>query len=136
VGDYQTQRTAPVIGWKSPITGAVNVSFSLTDLDGGGYTDDNTTAQFYGVEYYLWNGNTSITSGYMPNGQTTGTLTASNLSVSAGGMIYLMVSPYIHNWSADTAVTFTVTQTPEPAAMTLLAAGAIAMLLYAWQKRR
>ena len=62
-----------VIGWKSPIAGAVYVTFSLTDLQPTGLAGSD------GVGYQLFKdaGATPLASGTMTNGGGTGTIAVS-----------------------------------------------------------
>ena len=130
--------SAAVIGWNSPITGNVAVSFSLTDLDAGANgPGDHPT--YDGVTYNLFRAGdtTALSSGYVANGGASGTIDVSNVAVSAGTMLYLQIGPgTINHWYDTTGVSFTVTQTPEPSTIVILLTGVIGLLAYAWRKRK
>jgi hypothetical protein len=117
------------IGWQSPITGVVDLSYSLA-------APANANAS--GMHYWVLQGTTPLAQGDIFASQATGTLTISHLSVAAGDKLYLRegskdagVAGYY-----DTTFTMTVTSVPEPSAIILLAGGLIGLLAYAWRKRK
>jgi hypothetical protein len=124
-------RTADV-AWKSPITGKVDASFSVTDR--------NTAYHpvFDGVTYWLFKGgnSTALSQGVMADAGTTGTITVPNITVASGDMLYLQIGPGA-NCSADlTGINFTVSEVPEPAEMALVISALFSLMAYAWRKRK
>jgi hypothetical protein len=116
------------IGWKSPTTGKVNVSYSLTmpNIEG---QDTN------GIEYWLLQGATELGHGILAKGETSGMVTASNISVASGDMVYLRVGNNGASGYDDTRFTMTVTSVPEPGTLIMIAIGMSALLAYVWRKR-
>ncbi len=131
-GELTDFRTAD-IGWKSPITGKVDASFSVTD--------QNTVyhPSFDGVTYWLFKSgsSTALSQGVMADAGTTGTITVPNITVASGDMLYLQIGPGA-NCSADlTGISFSVTQSvPEPAVLTLVGSALFCLVAYAWRKRK
>lgn len=120
-----------VIGWKSPINGMVNVSFSVTDLSTGNlYPSD-------GVSYNLFRsgGTTPLVSGTIDDGGATGTIRVNSLAVAGDDMLYLQIGARSTMYYDLTGVTFTVTAVPEPATMAMLWYSLLGLLAYAWRKR-
>ena len=130
-------RVSPVLAWKSPITGAVNVSFLLTDLDANvGLGND-------GFSYHLFKSgvSTALSSGLVDNDGNSGTITVDNIAVSNDDMLYLQIGCGTGmgetSWAGDlTEAVFEITSVPEPTAITLLMTGLIGLLCYAWRKRK
>lgn len=131
---------AAVIGWNSPITGTVDASFSVFDMDlGANGAGDWPGVPYDGVGYNLFKVGdvTPLATGYVVNGGTSGTINVSGISVTAGDMLYLQVDPSAaNNWYDYTGATFTISEVPEPSTMILLSCGLISLLAYAWRKRR
>lgn len=95
------------IGWLSPMTGKVNVDFSVTDRNGGGGD---------GVEYWLYKSGVAADSylykGAVDNGEdwTSGPISIDDISVDLGDMLYLRVGARdTYNYDL-TGVNFVVTQ--------------------------
>lgn len=118
-----------VVAWKSPITGIVDVSLSVSSLADGEGAD--------GVGYALYQqGNeTALKSGLLDPLASSGTLMQSGLAVSTGDMLYLHVAPRGSNAYDFSGITFSVSQVPEPGAMMLLICGVGGLLAYAWRRR-
>jgi hypothetical protein len=123
---------AAVIGWKSPITGHVSATFSLTDRNAS--SND-------GVRYWLYKGGDADSNylefGTVAEGGTSGTVVHSNIAVTTGDMLYLRVDP-LGSYVCDlTGATFSVSSpTPEPGVLVLLGTALAGLLAYAWRKRR
>jgi len=129
-----TTSSAAVIGWKSPITGNVDVSFLVTDRNAGANgPGDWPLVPYDGVTYNLFRKGdvTALSSGYVVNGYNSGTINVSNVAVSPGTMLYLQIGSAVDNhWYDLTGVNLTITQVvPEPAAAMLLLAGCAAGLI-------
>lgn len=128
------------IGWNSPITGSVDASFSVFDLDvGANGAGDHPSVPYDGIGYNLFKGGdaTPLATGYVVNGGTSGTISVTGISVAAGDMLYLQVGDgTANNWYDYSGATFTVSEVPEPSTMILLSCGLISLLAYAWRKRR
>jgi hypothetical protein len=129
--DAQYTRAA-AIAWKSPVTGLVSASFSVTDRN---------PANGDGVRYWLYkggaDGNDWLEKGSVANGGDSGTIVQNNISVAVGDMLYLRVDPNSAYYCDLTGVTFSVSSSvPEPSAMVILGTALIGPLAYAWRKRR
>lgn len=74
------------IGWKSPISGVVDVTFSEADLWAAGGD---------GVGYWLFKQGsaTPLASGGINDGGNSGVITVNNVSVASGDMLYLQIDP-------------------------------------------
>lgn len=122
---------ATVIGWKSPIAGVVNASFSVADRN---------PANGDGVRYWLYKGGAAdsawLEKGSVANGGDSGTIVHNSISVSTGDMLYLRVDPNAAYYCDLTGVTFSVTSVPEPSTVVLLFTTVAGLLAYAWRKRR
>ncbi len=123
---------AAVIGWKSPVDGVVNASFSVTDRNGSPGND--------GVRYWLYKGGTDdsayLEQGNLAEGGASGTIVHNNISVAMGDMLYLRVDPNGGYYCDLTGVTFSVSEVPEPNAIVLVLSGILGLVCYAWRKRR
>lgn len=120
------------IGWLSPITGVVNVDFSVTDLNVGDVAVDD------GVSYFLFKAaeTTPLASGTIDRGGATGTISVTDVSIATGEILYLQIGSNARFDCDLTGVAFTVTAVPEPASLILAGCGAIGLLAYAWRKRK
>ena len=130
---------ASTIGWKSPVTGLVNVSFSLTDRWPNATTD--------GVEYWLFKSGSATalandilldvgTGTQGQAGNTTGIMSINNVAVASGDMLYLQVGPRGRYNNDLVGFNFTVSEVPEPGTLTLILCGLSGLLAYAWRKLR
>jgi hypothetical protein len=73
-----------IVGWKSPITGLVNVAGNFSDLDPNCGN---------GVIWSVDKGSSTLTRGTIPNGGPAQTFSLSGISVSAGQVLYFVVDP-------------------------------------------
>ena len=124
-----------VFAWQSPISGNVDVSFSITDALVQPENGDN------GVSYCLFKqGDTTAwtgSSGTINVGGSSGTIKLEDIAVSIGTKLYLQIGPRSGSMDADsTGVSFTVTSIPEPGTLSLLGIGLVGLFAYAWRKRR
>ena len=117
------------IGWMSPITGKVDVSYSLTMPNIVGQTTN-------GIETGCFRARPSWAMASSPRVKRTGSLIAPNLSVEPGDMLYLRIGDNGGYGYDDTRFTMTVTSVPEPTAVVLLATGLLGLLAYAWKKQK
>lgn len=130
---------APVIAWKSPGAGTVNVSFAVQELSG---VSDSTTIPRDGLDIHLFQqGNpTELAGGYLPGAGSIPLTTITGLSVTPGQMLYLQAGPgTVNHWYDWAAVQFTVTgdvSVPEPSTLVMLTCGVLSLLAYAWRKRK
>ncbi len=123
---------AAVIGWKSPLTGTVNVdySFSITKLVEGEIT------------YALYREGDEVGLPLESGTRTTSSGTIEGtVSIAYGKMLYLQLGPSYAGggndfWYDDSVVTFTVSGIPEPSSLMLMASGIIGLLAYAWRKHK
>jgi len=125
--------SAVAIGWKSGLAGTVNVnySFSITSLqDGNGTT----------YALYAEGADSALKSGTITTGGASGTISGST-SIAYGKMLYLQLGPNFKGGTTDyfsdySAITFSVSQVPEPSSIALLSMTALSLLCYAWRKRK
>jgi hypothetical protein len=89
-----------IIGWKSPITGLVDVTGFFSDLDPTGAT---------GVIWSVDKGGQRLTSGTIDNGGPPQTFTLVRVSVSAGQVLYFTVNPNRDDTSDTTGVDVKIT---------------------------
>jgi hypothetical protein len=117
------------VGWKSPISGFVDVDFSLLDLN---------AAEGDGQAWYLFKsgGATALSLGTIDNGGNTGLLHVSRVPVATGDMLYLQIGCRADFVGDLTGVQYTVTQVPEPGVLAMLGCAAMGLLAYAWRKGR
>lgn len=113
------------IAWKSPITGTVDVSFSVSNLV--------TPVGYDGVEYWLQKyGVPALRHALVAEGGTSGIITVSNVAVTSGEMLYLAIGPGPAQSSPNdyVGVTFSITESPvpEPTTIALLALGGLLVL--------
>lgn len=113
------------IAWKSPITGTVDVSFSVSNLV--------TPVGYDGIEYWLQKyGVPALRHARVSEGGTSGIITVSNVAMTSGEMLYLAIGPGPAQSGPNdyTGVTFSITESPvpEPATMALLALGGLLVL--------
>ena len=104
-----TDRRGPVIAWKSPGVGSVDVSFSLRELSG---ISDSSTIPRDGLDYHLFvQGNpTELAGGYLPGARSIGPVRVTGVAVSQGTMLYLQFGPgKVNHWHDFAAVTCTIT---------------------------
>ncbi|MBN1853092.1 MAG: PEP-CTERM sorting domain-containing protein [Pirellulales bacterium] len=120
--------TTAGVAWKSPITGTVDIEFSLTDrgLDWG----DGVTYRLYksGVD-------TALSSGTVVNGGATGTISVDDVSVSSDDMLYLVVGPNGDPAWDSTGASFTISEIPEPSTALLFGSGLLSLVFVAWRRR-
>jgi hypothetical protein len=97
-----------IIGWKSPITGSVNVAGFFSDLDpncGNGI--------IWSVD--IWSvakGNSTLTTGTIANGGPPQTFSLTGVSIALGQVLYFTVDPKSGDYYCDsTGVDVTITQT-------------------------
>jgi hypothetical protein len=91
-----------IIGWKSPITGSVNVTGFFSDLDP---TAGN------GVIWSVDKGSQTLASGAIANRGPSQTFSVSDVSVSAGQVLYFVVDPNSgDDFSDTTGVDVTISQ--------------------------
>jgi len=90
-----------IIGWKSPITGVVNVTGFFSDLDPTGAT---------GVIWSVDRGSATLASGTITNGGSPQTFSLTGVSVSTGQVLYFIVDPDGDYSSDSTGVDVTITQ--------------------------
>jgi hypothetical protein len=125
---------AAVYGWKN-----LDATTTIVNLD---YYLHKTSTSGNGITYALYEtgGSTPLASGTITGtSPVNGSLT--NISVASGAMLYFQVGPNYKGGSTDNyydenICNLTVTSTPEPSAMMLLASGLVGLLCYAWRKRR
>ena len=119
-----------VIRWQSSASGTVNVNFSLTDVDTANLAGSD------GVTYQMFENGTALDNvTTVANAGSSGTITFTK-AVTSGTTFDLHISAGGWKSNDETGVVFNVTTTPEPSAIALLATGLIALLAYAWRKRR
>lgn len=133
-----TTPIAAALAWKSPVTGMVDVAFSVSDVNYSNPIDPTDN----GVNYALFKQDlaTALYSDTIDPVGSTGTITVPNVPVSAGQKLYFQVGPRYAGSSRDfwwdgTAVTFTVTSVPEPAAIMLVVTGMIGLVVYSWRRQ-
>jgi hypothetical protein len=120
--------TVGTIGWLSPITGTVTLTYSITDVTNRPANDGATYTLFV-------NGGASIDSGVLAEGATHSY--SANVAVVAGDIVALGIGPHGAPANDDIQITgLTVSAVPEPGAITLLACGLVSLLAYAWRKRK
>jgi len=96
-----------IIGWKSPITGTVNVSGFFNDLDpncGNGI--------IWSVDKSSLQANQTLTTGTIANGGPPQSYSLSGISVSAGQVLYFIVDPNLDYFCDSTGVDVTISKTP------------------------
>jgi hypothetical protein len=122
-GEYSVYR------FTTPVTGSYSVSALFTGIDHGGTTT--------GV-YVLDNG-LSLFSGNI-NGYLNTASYSTTLTLAAGDRVDFVVGfgsdGNYFNDSTALAATLTFNSAPEPAALTLLATGALGLLGYCWRRRK
>jgi len=89
-----------IIGWKSPLTGLVNVSGFFSDLDPTGST---------GVKWSVDKGSTRLASGTIQNGGAPQTFSLASVSITAGQVLYFTIDPDRDYASDSTGVDVTIT---------------------------
>jgi hypothetical protein len=126
---YTTGKNQAVIGFKAPYTATYSVSYSMTD---------RATGDGDGFSYGMYKGGVGLlASGYWDDGGASGLLSLTNVSMSAGQMLYLNVGNRATISSDLTGVYFQVSSPiPEPGTCTLCGLGMIGLLAYAWRKRK
>jgi len=92
-----------VIGWKSPITGQVNVAGFFSDLDPNCGN---------GVIRSMDKGSLTLTTGTIANGGPAQTFSLTGISVSAGQVLYFIVDPNGDYHCDSTGVDVTISKTP------------------------
>jgi len=92
-----------IIGWKSPITGLVNITGYFSDLDPTGAN---------GVIWSVDKGSQTLASGTIANGGPPQTFGVTGVSVSVGQVLYFTVDPDGDYTSDATGVDVTISQTP------------------------
>ncbi|MDY0170809.1 MAG: PEP-CTERM sorting domain-containing protein [Thermoguttaceae bacterium] len=115
---------AAAIGWKSPITGYVDVTFSVTERDTNGD----------GVSYYLFlqGDQDYLKYGVVNNNNpSTGDIFVPSIAVEKDMMLYLQIGPGAANdISGDTAgISLVVAMIPEPSSVSLLFIGLFGVLI-------
>lgn len=90
-----------VIGWKSPITGVVNVAGFFSDLDPNCGN---------GVIWSVDKGSSTLTTGTIPNGGPAQTFSLTGVSVSAGQVLYFVVDPNGDYFCDSTGVDVTISE--------------------------
>jgi hypothetical protein len=90
-----------IIGWKSPITGLVNITGFFSDLDPTGAT---------GVIWSVDRGSQTLASGTISNGGPPQTFGLTGVSVSVGQVLYFIVDPDGDYSSDATGVDVTITK--------------------------
>lgn len=125
--------SAVAIGWKNLSSGTVTVdyNFSISQLQNGN-----------GVTYALFGENAAspLKSDTLAASTSSGPITGTT-SVATGKMLYLQLGPnYKGNgndyYSDYSAITFSVSQVPEPSTIALLSMTLVSLLCYAWRKRK
>lgn len=89
-----------IIGWKSPITGTVSLSGFFSDLDPN--CGD-------GIIWSVDKGNQTLTSGTIANGGASQAYALDGVSISAGQVLYLVVSRNQDYFCDSTGVDVTIT---------------------------
>lgn len=137
-----TQNYAPAVVWKSPITGTVDVTFSLVDREAHtdiGWVDGvNYLLDLYGDGAAVPYG-TYLNQGVLAEGGDTGIISVPNVSVRAGNLLSLEIYNGANYYYDLTGITFTIddgNDVPEPSAIVLMTVGLFGLLAYAWRKRK
>jgi len=110
------------VRWLSPLTGLVDLTGSLADLDSTGGNGINWYLDKQSGAVYTQN----IASGSLNNGGSQ-SFFVGNVSVSAGDKLFLIVDPKSSDWAYDTTQ-LNLTILPEPSIAVLLSLGALALL--------
>jgi hypothetical protein len=93
-----------IIGWKSPITGLVNIAGFFSDLDPNCGN---------GIIWSVDKGSSTLTTGTIANGGPAQTFSLTGISVSAGQVLYFVVDPNSGDYFCDsTGVDVTISKTP------------------------
>ena len=96
-----------VIGWQSPLSGAVRITGSVVDADGGGGD---------GINWYISHGSTDLAAGAIDNGGAQqfqnglGGESLSSVPVRKGEFIYLAIHPKENYLYDSTAIYLTITE--------------------------
>jgi hypothetical protein len=91
-----------IIGWKSPITGSVNVAGYFSDLDPNCGN---------GIIWSVDKGSSTLTTGRIANGGPLQTFSLTGVSVFAGQVLYFVVDPNSADYFCDsTGVDVTISQ--------------------------
>jgi hypothetical protein len=88
-----------IVGWRSPINGAISISGAFTSL--GGNCGN-------GVAWFIDQGTTTLANGSFPNGDAQ-TFQLSDISVSQGDFLYFIVDPNGDHTCDSTGLELTLT---------------------------
>ena len=125
---------SPVIEWIAPEDGIVDIALTVAMVDAGGANRESSDGMNAHVELYNGATVTPLATPILVDFDTTGSFNITGVTVSAGDRVQLRYDPNVHGvYDAGIAWQGTIDLIPEPATMSLLAAGGIAVLL---KKRR
>jgi hypothetical protein len=115
-----------IVGWQSPIDGAVKVQGAFGDMDANGGN---------GVLWFIDQSNRTLASGHV-NGSSDG-FSLDSILVRNGDFIYFAVDPDGEDFSFDsTSADINIAAVPLPLNLSLIAAAIAAILAVGWRRGR
>jgi hypothetical protein len=90
-----------VIGWKSPLTGSVNVAGFFSDLDPNCGN---------GIIWSVDKGSQTLATGTIANGGSAQTYSLTGISIVAGQVLYFIVDPNLDYSCDSTGIDVTISQ--------------------------
>lgn len=113
--------------WTSDVAGPVTISGALAKLDTRGGD---------GVDCSIWVNTTQVYQCGLAGTDGVGVSYSFSTNLSVGDTVDFVVDPRTWHGNDATMFTATISQVPEPGTLTVLGAGLLGLLAYAWRKQR